>query len=218
MDYITKDDTIIFSPNYNDVLDINLLSKYAKLIFSDNALSDKLFEAYENNNIDYFQSYQGSKFNQKINNLPTSLTHLRFGFYFNQKVNNLPQNLTHLTFGNRFNQEVNNLPQNLRYLTFGYYFNQFVDYLPSNIVEITFCYEFNQKIENLPISIQKIIFSTHSDYNIELNCLPNFLEFLQLPEKYDKKILNLPKELKTIKCSKNYEYLNDFAGYDVEYY
>ena len=33
-DYITKEDTIIFSPEWDSLLDIKLLSNYKKLIFS----------------------------------------------------------------------------------------------------------------------------------------------------------------------------------------
>ena len=81
MNYITKGDTIIFAPQFKENLNVSLISNYAKLIFSNNVLDDKLFENYENNNIDYFKSYQCSKFNQEINNLPQSLTHLILGCY-----------------------------------------------------------------------------------------------------------------------------------------
>ena len=44
----------------------------------------------ENRNEEY------SKFNQKVDNLPTNLTQLSFGTRFNQKVDNLPLNLKQL--------------------------------------------------------------------------------------------------------------------------
>ena len=123
MNYITKGDTIIFSPDFNDDLDIGLISNYAKLIFSNYTLDNKLFKAYENNDFhdNHFNGlyYKCSKFNQKVNNLPYSLTHITFSDDFNQKVNDLPQTITHLIFGWCFNQEVNKLPQNLIHLTFG---------------------------------------------------------------------------------------------------
>ena len=257
MNYITKDDTIIFAPHFNSELDINLLSKFNKLIFSDYELNDKLFEVYENNNFENLTCIK-NKFNQEVNKLPHNIIHLTFGWNFNQEVNNLPQNLTHLTFGNHFNQEVNMLPQNIIYLTFGWYFNQEVNMLPQNITHLTFSFWFNQEVknlpqnithltfgknfdksldtlpssiicltlgfyfnqslDNLPSSIQKIIFNEYSVYDVELNCLPNFVEFLQLPRGYDKKILHFPINLKTIKCSENYKYMSDFANYDVGYY
>ena len=46
-DYITKEDTIIFSPEWNGPLDIELLSNYKKLIFSNYELNYNLFEKYE---------------------------------------------------------------------------------------------------------------------------------------------------------------------------
>ena len=98
MIYITKGDTIIFSFDFNENLDINLISGYARLIFSDYELNDTLFKAQENNDIcDLNCKY--SKFNKKVNNLPQNITHLTFGYWFNQEVNALPQGLTHLTFG-----------------------------------------------------------------------------------------------------------------------
>ena len=50
-DYITSDNTIIFSCEYNKQLDPGLLSHYKKIFFSDYALSNELFEACENSNI-----------------------------------------------------------------------------------------------------------------------------------------------------------------------
>ena len=91
-----NDDTIIFAPNFNELLDLELINKYKNLIFSDYAL-----------NVYYDKShFIKSLFNQEINNLPNSLTHLTFGSYFNQKINNLPNSLTHLTFGYNFNKKV----------------------------------------------------------------------------------------------------------------
>lgn len=52
LDYMENDDTIIFSPLYNKPLGYELLlHKYKKIIFSNCILSDRLFEAYENNNL-----------------------------------------------------------------------------------------------------------------------------------------------------------------------
>ena len=52
----------------------------------------------------------------------------------------------------------------------------------------------------------------------ELNNLPNFIEYLKLPFNYDKKILNIPKQIKQITCNKKYKYINDFANYKVVNY
>ena len=60
MDYITKDNIIIFSPYYNKKLDNELLTKFNQIIFSDYDLNENLFEAYNNknfNNLNYIGSY-----------------------------------------------------------------------------------------------------------------------------------------------------------------
>ena len=130
--YVTNEDTIIFSPHYNELIDINLLSQYNKIIFSNYELNEKLFEKYDGCYLDY--RYIESNFNQKLE-LPENLTHLTFGLNFNQKVE-LPENLTHLTFGSRFNKKVE-LPKNLTHLTFGCKFNQEVE-LPENLTHLIF--------------------------------------------------------------------------------
>ena len=117
MNWITKGDTIIFAPEFDAELDIELISDYTKLIFSDYKLCDDLFERYENNK--HTSTYIKSKFNQKIDDLPQNITYLIFGWNFNQDVNNLPLDLTHLTFGVYFNKVANDLPSGLTHLTFG---------------------------------------------------------------------------------------------------
>ena len=70
MNYITKDNTIIYAPSFNDELDNELLNNYKKIIFSDYNLNDGLFDAYDNYDFKYFE-YQGNCFNQMIYNLPS---------------------------------------------------------------------------------------------------------------------------------------------------
>ena len=100
----------------------------------------------------------GCHFNQPVDNLPNSITHLTFGYYFNQPVNNLPNSITHLTFKTLFNNPVNNLPNSIIHLTFEYYskFDQPIDNLPNSITHLTFGYYFNQPVNNLPTMVKKI--------------------------------------------------------------
>jgi len=49
-------------------------------------------------------------------------------------------------------------------------------------------YYFTLELNNLPSSIKKISFDKESKYDKELNCLPNKLEILQLPKKYNLQI------------------------------
>jgi len=64
LNYITNEDTIIFSPYYNEPIDINLLSQYNKIIFSDYELNEELFEKYKNFN--HRGKYIYSRFNRKV--------------------------------------------------------------------------------------------------------------------------------------------------------
>ena len=169
-------------------------------------------------------------------NLPQILTHLTLGWVFNQQVN-LSPNLIHLTFGYCFNQQVN-LPPNLTHLTFGWKFNQqvnlpfsvqfleldcnninIIDYLSDNVEELVLGYNNILELNDLPSSIKKLVIK-NEDYNQELNCLPNNLEYLKLPSAYDKEIKNYPKQLKKIKCSKDYKYIDEvkYYGFKIETY
>ena len=71
-------------------------------------------------------------------------------------------------------------------------------------------------MNNLPNSIKKILFDKKSNYNKELNCLPNKLKILELPKKYDLQIKNIPKGLKKLICSKDYPFVDDFVDLEVE--
>ena len=96
LNWITNNDTIIFNPKFNAELDIGLISKYTKLIFSNYELNKELFESYANGNF-YGLLYKTNKFNQNIYELPNSLTLINFGNNFNREIVNLPNFLTHLT-------------------------------------------------------------------------------------------------------------------------
>ena len=148
----------------------------------------------------------GVWFNQQVT-IPPNVTHLTFGFYFNQQVI-IPENVTHLTFGNCFNQQVN-LPY-IKYIKLDCNNVNIIENLPNSVEEIEFDEYFNLELLNLPNSIKKISFNNYSRYDKELNCLPEFVEYLELNKKYDKKISKFPLNLKTIKCYKNYKYINDF--------
>ena len=296
------EDVIIFSPEFNEPLDIELISNYKKVIFSDYVLDKDIFKAYM---FDIFTKLiiQFSTFNQEIKQLPQSitqltfgndfnqelsqlsiisqtLTHLTFGNYFNKEVNQLSQSLTHLIFGMNFNQEVNVLPNSITNITFGFYFNRKVNNLPQSITRLTFGFTFNQEIKqifyinksisnltldyrfnqkvdlpltivylklncnntyiidhlssnikvlnldwnfnlelnNLPSSIKKIFFHKESKYNKELNCLPKFVEQIQLPKYYNKQIKKLPFQMKKIICHYKYIHIKDFNNCEIEIY
>ncbi len=72
MNWIANEDTIIFDARFNTELDIELISNYSKLIFSDYELNEKIFEYCANNNFDNLQ-YVKSKFNKDVSILPQLL-------------------------------------------------------------------------------------------------------------------------------------------------
>ena len=172
--YITKNDTIIFSPLFNKKLDHQLLKNFKKIIFSNFHLHLELFEKYENNNFDNVYLIEthtvNSTFNKSVIVLSScsSITHLIFGCCFNHPVNNLPSSITHLTLGHAFNQPVNNLPSSITHLTFAWSFNQPIDMLPSSITHLTFGWSFNQPIDMLPSSITHLTFGANFDQPIDM--------------------------------------------------
>src|SRR3990167_974182 len=145
----------------------------------------------------------GYLFNKQVI-IPQNVTHLTFGLDFNQPVT-IPQNVTHLIFGHDFNQQVT-IPQNVTHLTFGENFNQqvnlpnikyikldcnnidIIENLPNSVEEIEFDYNFGLELQNLPNSVKKISFKNCINYNKELNCLPEFVEYLELNKYYNKKV------------------------------
>ena len=155
IDYMYDNNIIIFSYDFNKLLDSDLLSKYNEIIFSNYVLSYDLLDSLINNNY-YHCKFRPSIFNQPVNNLPCSITNLTFGTSFNQLVEMLPNSIIKLTFGNNFNQQVDNLPNSIISLTFGYRFNQSVDNLPCSITNLTFSRCFTKKINNLPKLLKKI--------------------------------------------------------------
>ena len=224
IDIISKHNELIFS-NYDD---------FTITIKTNNLYYEKYYDNYKgskfNQQITISQNIThltfGEDFNQQVI-IPQNITHLTFGDHFNQQVI-IPQNVTHLTFGFDFNQQVI-IPQNVTHLIFGYDFDfdqpvnlpnikyiklgcnniDIIENLPNSVEEIEFDYFFDLELHNLPNSIKKISFCSYSSYDKELNCLPEFVEYLELGKDYDKKINKFPINLKTIKCNRRYKYIND---------
>jgi hypothetical protein len=157
MEYMIKDNTIIFSPEFNKPFDSELLLNYKKIIFSNFTLNYSLYEAYENKNFKNLYTIV-SKFNQILGvslDKLTSLTHLTFGYSFNCQLSNSLDKLTlltHLTFGGCFDCPLSNSLSNLTsltHLTFGWAFNNplanSLDKL-SSLTHLTFGYRFNQPL------------------------------------------------------------------------
>ncbi len=146
------------------------------MIFSIYELNEKLFEYYVNNDF----KYRGSKFNHDVLNLPKSSTNLSFDNKFNRNI---------LKLGYRFNQQYE-LYSNIKYLNLDCNNSYIIDSLPNSIVELELNYSFNLQMDNLPTLIKKIIICHCGSYDADLNCLPVFVEELQLNKNYKKRIKN----------------------------
>ena len=68
----------------------------------------------------------------------------------------------------------------------------------------------------MPNSLEELILNVH--FNLMLNDLPNSIKFIRLPYTYDKPLLNIPVNFKTIKCSKDYKFIDYFSNFYIEYY
>ena len=151
----------------------------------------------------------GSNFDQPIDNLPSNLIYLTLGYHFNQPIDNLPSTIKYLTLKHKFNQPINNLPSNLTHLTLGHDFNQPINSLPSSITHLTLGFNFNQPIDSLPSSITRL--ELGYTFNQPINSLPPKLTYLSLDImgvqsrsfNYDDLVAILPESLKRIKIPCN---------------
>src|SRR3989338_6154296 len=185
-DYWIYENKVIFKPNFKDKLDdyIDIISKYNELIFSNYDDYNIIFKTNNKYYNEYRENYEPSQFNQQIK-IPQNVTHLTFGGHFNQQVI-IPENITHLTFGHNFNQQI--IIPNNKYLKINCNNIDIIENLPNSVEEIEFGEYFNLELQNLPNSIKKISFYYDSKYDKELNCLPEFVEYLKLNMHYGRKI------------------------------
>jgi hypothetical protein len=198
--------TVIFNWDFNQVLNDTILNDIAScdtIIFNDYDDLDTCLMT--NNEHKYNDKWKRSKFNQPLDNLPSSIINLTLGYHFNQHLDNLPSSIINLTLGDRFNQLIDNLPSSLINLTLGYWFNQNLDNLPSSIINLTLGHYFNQELNNLPNSI--INLTLGENFNQCLDNLPHSIKDLTLGTNFNQEIENLPSSLNKI------TFLNAYGEY-----
>lgn len=106
------------------------------------------------------------QFNQKINHLPASLTHLILGYKFNQKIDHLPTSLRHLTCKGKFNQKIDHLPRTLTHLTLGKHFYKDLNSLPDGLLFLEVGHKFAVQVSpSMNFILLFIYFYRH------INCL-----------------------------------------------
>jgi hypothetical protein len=163
--YSIKDKTIEFVDEYNEVVDIALLTA--------NGIENIVF---------------GEFFNQSVDNLVVGIKSIVFGHEFNQSVDKLPEGLETIEFGSLFNQAVDSLPASVKRIVFGGNFNQSVDKLPVGLLYVEFGYEFTQSINNLPDSITHLIFRWGL-FRRGISHFPENLKHLVFGEYYNEKVI-----------------------------
>jgi len=159
--------------NKKTINDIGKIKTYAhRMINFNNFDIEQQFKIIKKLTIYY--SYRSS------NELPKSLTHLKFGFTFNDVLPILPNTLTHLIFGYNFNQVLRNLPRSLRYLKLDHCYNHPIPLsLPSLIyLCFGFCYNYNFPLDNLPDTLQYL--RVGYTFNQKIEKLPRSLVYLVL--------------------------------------
>ena len=119
----------------------------------------------------------GKRFNQSIDNLPNSITHIKFVWdsSFNHPLDNLPISLKSLVFNgwSKFNYPLDNLPDFLEHLETGSRFNHLIDNLPRSLITIKFGTCFNQSVNNIPRTVKNIFIEQRSRFS--LLCKETFL-------------------------------------------
>jgi hypothetical protein len=196
---------VIFNWDFNQVLNDTILNDIAscdKIIFNNYVDLNVCLETNNKYIYKYDYKWKGSKFNQCLDNLPSTIANLTLGWNFNRNVDNLPSSIINLTLDSCFNQPLDNLPSSIINLTLGPFFNQPLDNLPSSIINLTLGPLFNQPLDNLPYSINNLTLG--DEFNQPLDNLPysiNKITFKSLWKeniKFNLEIKKIPPNLKTV--------------------
>ncbi|RYX79095.1 hypothetical protein EON71_00890 [bacterium] len=153
-------------------------------------------------------------FNLDVDNLPSSLIYIRFGFAFDKNIDNLPPNLETLIFGSNFNQTVDNLPRKIKEISFGCFFNRSIDNLPDSLETLWLQNDFNQNIDKLPHNLKKLFIK--GKFNRRIDLLPKGLEYLVLKGSFNQEIKNLP-DLIRLTITDDFNQSIDFLPHTIKY-
>lgn len=143
-------------------------------------------------------------FGEHVDNLPSTLKHLRLGTFFVNHIDYLPPMLTSLIVGDFFNSGVDYLPTSLKKLSLGDSFNMPVDNLPPSLTHLTFGFDFGEHIDHLPNSLTHL---SLQGYFKTLDHLPNSLTHLSISDFY-KYLDHLPTSLKSLTIGSFYRHVD----------
>ena len=131
---------------------------------------------------------------------------------FNKIISNLPDTIKYIKLPDRFNGNISSLSSTITHIIFGKNFDSNIDCLPEQIEYLYLGEKFSKPVENVSCCLKKLIFDTNSDFNHNLDNLPNFLEYLILPWNYSQPLDNLPNFLVYLELPNKYTYcLNNLS-------
>jgi len=171
MSYKIINTTLIFSYNFNKILDeeiIQIMNLCDTIYFSNYITGIKCIKTQNFYNADYDKYWMDSIFNKSVNNLSNSIKYITFGYCFNQPINNLPSSIIYLSLCGNFNKNVDNLPSSIIYLILGCNFNQCIDNLPNSVIYLKIGNKFNQNINNLPYLLKEIKISKYNNNYLKI--------------------------------------------------
>lgn len=223
--YISRNDLIIFNNEFNESLIdyVEIINKHKIIHFG---IKFNLEISIIPDNISTIFFDNESKFNQEINNLNFNVNKIIFGDNFNKGLEYLHDGIEELVFTptSIFNSDLSNLPNSLKKLTLGSNYNLQLNSLPSGLEYLKIDSLYNQEIKVFPPKLKYLFFydlcknveynnlyqiDIKEKYNFPIKNLPPNLFEIKYPQKYSHPIEKIPNTLKIIHISIHYKFIED---------
>ena len=225
--YISDTQTIIFSPDYDEPLDIKLIGKHTHIIFSRYKLSSKLFNRYKDcydNEIGFYNIKKDFIRGYFINSSREKIYAKKNGYIipskniYSKSLDFLPDKISHLIIGDQYNRAINMLSSKLLVLIFDdeSIFNQMLNNLPSTLKKLAIGKIFNQSIHYLPSSITHLRFTYDSKFNQSVDNLPSGLLMLKFGNYFNQSVDNLPSGLLVLEFGNYFNKSVDYLPSSLE--
>jgi hypothetical protein len=183
-------------------------------------------------------------YNEIVDNLPDTITHLHLGNIFDKKITKLPNCLKYIIFSNNYNNDIlclNSIKHTLQYVELGLNYNLLIHNVFTNILELVVNINYTHHYNYLPKQLKRLsvnltnnnnIFNimyltdlnylkidNYSNNVILLNRLPLNLKILLLNSRNAICNIDLPLELEYLKITSNHKKITEFYLIDkIEYY
>ena len=152
--------------------------------------------------------YEGSRSNQLINLLPSTLEELKIHNHYNDELLHLPNNLKKLSIGCNFHKSIDFIPDTIQDLVMGDYYKVPLNKLPKSLIYLNLGkrYNLNIPLHNCP-KIKKICLG-----NIHQNQIwPKSIEEMTVHHLHGV-VFNFPSNLKFLRLEGN-TYTNRFIDF-----